>query len=65
MLGSTPFVHSTQSKVSICRLVTAYIVDFQITLDKLANTRSTLLSDLQLVAYVLGIDDTYPDFAVL
>ncbi len=40
-------------------------MDFQITLDKLANTRSTFFSDLQLTTYLHGIEDIYSDFAVL
>lgn len=38
-------------------------MDFQIALDKLANTRLTLPQDLQLAAYLHSIEDTYPDFA--
>ena len=63
VLRFTLFVHLTISKVSIFRSITAYNADFQITLDKLANTGSTLPSDLQLAAYLHGIEDTYPDFA--
>ena len=63
MLRFTLFVHLTTSKVSVFRSITAYNANFQITLDKLANTGETLPSDLQLAAYLHGIEDTYPDFA--
>ncbi len=62
-LKFTLFVHFTNSKVSVFQSIIAYNTDFQITLDKLANIRSTLFSDLQLTAYLHEIDDTYPDFA--
>ena len=45
------------------RLITAYSADFQITLNKLASTGSSLPSDLQLAAYLHGIENTYSDFA--
>ena len=45
MLRFTLFVHLTISKVSIFQSITAYNMDFQITLDKLANTKSTLPSN--------------------
>ena len=38
-------------------------MDFQITLDKLANTKLTLPFNLQLAGYLHGIEDIYPDFA--
>ena len=63
VLRFTFFVHLTTFKVSIFRSITAYNTDFQITFDKLANTGSTHLFDLQLAAYLHGIEDTYPDFA--
>ena len=44
-------------------LITTYNTDFQITLDKLANIGLTLISDLQLAAYLHGIEDIYSDFA--
>ncbi len=63
VLRFTLFVHFTTSKVSVFRSITTYNADFQITLDKLANTGSTLPSDLQLAVYLHRIEDTYPDFA--
>lgn len=43
--------------------ITTYDIDFQITLDKLVNTRLTLSSNLQLGTYLYGIENIYPDFA--
>ena len=63
MLRFTLFVYLTTFKVSVFRFITAYNANFQITLDKLAKTRNTLLSNFQLVVYLYGIKDTYPDFA--
>ena len=63
MLRFTLFIHLLTSKVFIFYSITAYNADFQITLDKLANIRSTFSSDLQLAAYLYGIKDTYSNFA--
>ncbi len=63
MLRFTLFVHLTTSKISVFSSITAYNADFQITLDKLANTGLTLFSDIQLTAYLHRIKNTYPDFA--
>lgn len=59
MLRFTLFVHLTTSKVSLFHFIITYNADFQITFDKLANTRSTLIFDFQLAAYLHKIKDTY------
>lgn len=58
------FVYLTTFKVSIFRSIITYNTGFQITFDKLANTRSTLPNNIQLTAYLYRIEDIYPDIAV-
>ena len=59
------FIHLSTSKVSVFRFITTYNEDFQIILDKLANTGNTLFFDLQLAVYLHGIKDIYLNFAAL
>ena len=62
MLRFTLFVSLTTFKISLFRFIATYNMNFKITLDKLANTRSIFPSNLQLAAYLYGIEDTYPNF---
>lgn len=63
MLRFTLFIRLTNSKVSVFQSISTYNTDFQIVLNKLANSRSILLSRLQLAVYLHDIEDTYSDFA--
>lgn len=60
----TFFVHLTTFKVNLFPSIIAYNVDFQITLNTIANTGSTFLSDLYLATYLYVIKNIYLDFAV-
>lgn len=64
MLRFTLFIHLTTSKVSVFWSITAYNTDLQITLDKFANTESTLPFNFQLATYLYEIKNTYLDFAI-
>lgn len=64
LLRFTLYIYLITSKISVFQLITAYNMDFQITLNKLTNTSLTQSSDFQLAAYLHKIDDTYLDITV-
>ena len=63
VLCFTLFTYLVTTKVATFKTIIAYNADFKITIDKLSSSGKNLSADLQLAAYLHGIEVIYPDFA--